>query len=300
MNIPFKPDHDTVALASYRALAWAGRTLPLHTGRVLADAAGTAAFHLLPSVRAVVSENQAQVLGRDADDPLVRASTREAFRSYARYWFDSFHAARFTPEQLASMCEADEGKWVDEALEAGTGAILALPHAGNWDVPAPWARDVAGWPIVSVAEELNPPELFDLFVSNREAMGLEIIPLTGSTRAGKELGKAIADNKVVALVADRDIAGNGIEVTMFGRTRTMPAGPALLALSTGAPLLPTCIYETEEGGWKFVIEPPLTVEETGDRRTDVTALTRALASRFEAFIAACPSGWHMFQPGWPE
>jgi phosphatidylinositol dimannoside acyltransferase len=100
----------------------------------------------------------------------------------------------------------------------------------------------------------------------------------------------------VALVADRDLSGGGVEVEMFGRTRRMPAGPALLALSAGAPLISGPTYTTPDG-WVEVLTP-VSIEPTDRRKDDIIALTRALAAAFEHAIAAAPPDWHLFQPGW--
>ncbi|MEA2550540.1 MAG: phosphatidylinositol dimannoside acyltransferase, partial [Actinomycetota bacterium] len=142
-----------------------------------------------------------------------------------------------------------------------------------------------------------PERLFRLFEKHRRDLGMEILPLDTGSGTGRALGQALGDNKVVALVADRDLAGTGIEVVMFGATRRMPAGPAALALRSGAPLVPCGIY-AEPGGWLCVMRSPIQPVPTGDRRADVTALTQALATEFEALISAGPADWHMFQPGW--
>jgi len=99
------------------------------------------------------------------------------------------------------------------------------------------------------------------------------------------------------LVCDRDLKNRGVEVTMFGEKRRMPAGPALLSLATGSPLLPCATYDAEDG-WSVLIGRPLEVERTGDRRKDVIALTQRLAEEFERAVAAAPTQWHMFQPAW--
>jgi KDO2-lipid IV(A) lauroyltransferase len=90
-----------------------------------------------------------------------------------------------------------------------------------------------------------------------------------------------------------------VEVEMFGRIRRIPAGPALLSLSTGAPVMVTPVYTTPQG-WRIVFGAPLAFDTTGDRRRDVTALSRLIAAAFERAIAAAPQDWHMFQPGWPS
>jgi KDO2-lipid IV(A) lauroyltransferase len=166
---------------------------------------------------------------------------------------------------------------------------------GNWDAAG---RGVGahGIKVVAVAEVLRPRRLFDLFVRNREAMGMQVVGHTGG-RVGQELQKALAAGSVVALVADRDLAGRGVEVEMFGAPRRLPAGPAMLALSTGAPLVSADVYQTPEG-WTIAFAPVPDVARTGDRRTDVTAITREVARAFERGISAAPEDWHLFQPAW--
>jgi KDO2-lipid IV(A) lauroyltransferase len=128
---------------------------------------------------------------------------------------------------------------------------------------------------------------------------MRIIGLEAGSGVGRQLGRMLQEeNAAVALVADRDLSGSGLEVEMFGRTRRIPLGPAALALRTGAPLLPAGLY-TLPGGWGVVICPPIEYEPVGDRRADVEALTRALAREFETRISAAPADWHLFEPGWP-
>ena len=284
-----------VALYVYRTVAWLGRTLPEHTGRLLFSWFGLLAHTVAPGVRATVAANQAQVLGRPVDDPLVRTSTRDAFVSYARYWFDSFHAVRIPFDELLERFECVGIENMQDALAAGTGVIMALPHIGNWDVAARWL-DALGIDPVAVAEQLEPPELFDLFVRHREALGMQVLGLS-SEGVGQKLQQAIASNRLIALVADRDLTGRGVEVEMFGRTRRLPAGPALLSLATGSPLVVAPVYQTEVG-WRCVMYPPCTIEPSGNRRADVVALTEQMAAGFERAIAAAPSDWHVFQPAW--
>jgi lauroyl/myristoyl acyltransferase len=286
---------ETLAFQTYRFLAWLAFTLPEPRGRRLFSRTGRLAYRALPGVRATVMANQAQVVGRDVDDPLVEAATLEAFQSYGRFWFDAFHAARWSDEEVLRRFRADGGEEIDRALEAGSGAIIALPHMGNWDVAGRWlkARDQA--PVV-VAERLKPDRLFELFVEHRERLGMDVVG-TDDAGVGRQVSAALKANRVVCLVADRDLGRGGVPVEMFGRHRRLPAGPALLSLSTGAPLLTASIRE-EDGGFRCVILPPPEVSLTGERRKDVVALTNALAAVFERAIAASPTDWHMFQPGW--
>ena len=285
---------ETTTYLLYRFMSWLGPILPVRSGRTAYERAGRLFFRLAPGPRGVVAANQAQVLGRPADDPLVQASTREAFALYARYWFDTFNVLGWDDERVAAAFRFEGIEHVEKGLADGKGVVIALPHTGNWVVGGR-AMAIRVAPVVSVAEHLKPERLFALFLEHRRQMQMDIIDLA-SEHVGRQLTQRLEENRIVALVADRDLSGGGVEVEMFGRTRRMPAGPALIALSAGAPLLSGPTFTTRDG-WVEVISE-VSIEPTGRRKDDVVALTRALAASFEKAIASAPSDWHLFQPGW--
>jgi lauroyl/myristoyl acyltransferase len=287
---------DRAFVLAYQIIERIAKPMPEKTGRAIATRAGRLAYRLSSNVRAVVAANQAQVLGRPVDDPLVIASTREAFELYARYFVDSFHQPVLSDEEILSRVECDTAYRLREGLAGGKGVVCALPHLGNWDAAGRWMRAL-GIPVLAVAEELKPRRLFELFAEHRLAIGMDTISLSANN-LGSRLAAALRQNRLIALVADRDFSGRGVDVEMFGRTRRIPAGPALLSLSTGAPLIVTPTYTTPDG-WRIYIGEPLSIEPTGDRRKDVRALTTLMARTFEEAIAQAPSDWHLFQPGWP-
>jgi phosphatidylinositol dimannoside acyltransferase len=272
--------------------------LPERAGRHLFDFGGRVAHRSLPGVRATVAGNQARVLGLEPDAPLVAEATREAFQLYTRYWFDTFRVRALSTDEVDRRTEVDGIEGIDRALEGGRGCITVLPHMGNWDVAGRWLAD-HGYPIASVAEDLRPRRLAHLFLKHREALGMTIIPLTKDGGVGRRLSGLLQKNWIVALVADRDLTGRGVEVEMFGAPRVLPVGPALLALSSGAPLLVCPVWTTRQG-WRIRIGAPLEVERSADLRADLAALTRLMGREFERAIAARPVDWHMFQPAWPE
>lgn len=236
--------------------------------------------------------NLARVLGvpaAEVPDTLMQAS----MRSYARYWREAFRLPSMDLVKTgAALDELIEGqKHLDAAKEAGRGAILALPHSGNWDMAGVWCAQHWGG-LSTVAERLKPESLYQRFVDYREGLGFEIFPLSGGEHPPfVELSARLRDNGIVCLLGERDLAKKGVPVTFFGEPTRMPAGPAKLAIDTGAPLLPVHCWFTE-GGWGFRIDPPI------DTTMGVGAATQALADRFEINIAAHPEDWHMLQPLW--
>ncbi|MBF6190816.1 phosphatidylinositol mannoside acyltransferase [Nocardia implantans] len=236
--------------------------------------------------------NLSRVLGTTPDEvpqPLILAS----LRSYARYWREAFRLPTMDPIRLADIIESSATglEHIHHAVERGTGAVLALPHSGNWDLAGVWVVQRVGSPTV-VAERLAPESLFRRFVRFRERLGFEIIPLTGSaTPPFPQLTARIRQGRIVGLLGERDLSGRGVPVTFFGEEARLPAGPARLAIDTGAPLLPVHCWFSP-GGWGFRVDPPL------DTSGGVRATTQALADRFAAGIAAHPADWHMLQPLW--
>lgn len=287
---------ETVAYWAYRGAGSFARGLPEWLGRRVFAACGRLAYRRLDGVRAVVAANQARVLGLDVDDERVRMSTREAFDLYARYWYDTFRLHALSPEEVNARTEMVDVHNIDRALERGAGCIAVLPHMGNWDLAGRWFA-LNGYPLAAVAEELKPARLSELFLRHRQELGIRIIPLTKNGHVGQQLKQLLSENWVVALVADRDLTGRGVPVEMFGAVRSVPAGPALLSLTSGAPIV-VCPVSTLPEGWRIRIGPPLEYEPTGVTRTDVAELSRMMAAEFERAIAARPADWHLFQPGW--
>jgi len=287
---------ERLAYHGYATVAWLGRTLPPHTGRALFRLFGTLAFYLASRQRAVVAANQARVLGRPSDDPLVVANTRAAFRSYGRYWYDTFSLTSMSHDAMLAAIDWDGVEHILEPISRGQGVLLVMPHLGNWDA---CSRNmyVRGVPMATVAERLRPERLYQLFVREREASEVQVIAL-GSAGIGKTLAAAIDDGKLLGLLADRDLTGGGIPVQLFGATLRMPAGPAMLALSTDAATVIMGSYETPTG-WRAIVRPLAMPELTGDRRADARAITQNIADAFEPLIAASPADWHVFQPAWP-
>ncbi|CAM3171125.1 phosphatidylinositol mannoside acyltransferase [Prescottella defluvii] len=236
--------------------------------------------------------NLARVLGvppEQVPDELIR----DSLRSYARYWREAFRLPSMdlvaTAAAIDSSVEGQEH--LERAMTEGRGAVLALPHSGNWDMAGVWCAQNWGG-LSTVAERLKPESLYQRFVDYREGLGFEIFPLSGGeTPPFGELAARLHDNKIVCLLGERDLAARGVPVTFFGEPTRMPAGPAKLAIETGAALLPVHCWFTD-GGWGFSVDPPIDVSG------GLAAATQALASRFEVNIAAHPADWHMLQPLW--
>lgn len=236
-----------------------------------------------------------RVLG-DEGDPDEAA--REMMKSYGRYYAEALWAReRRTAGMLASTRVEGLDKIVD-AWKAGNGMILALPHMGNWEAAAPIANNL-GIQVVAVAEVLPNRRITDWFTAMRSEFGIEIVLATGRVEVMRRLEQAIADNKAVALLSDRDLKGKGVGVDFFGENTTMPPGPATLAVRTGAPLFPVGCYFVDDG-YHVVVHDPVPIPEEGSRTERVAAVTQRLAGKLEMVIRQAPEQWHLVVPNWPS
>lgn len=229
----------------------------------------------------------------DADGKRLRALSRAGMRSYLRYWLETFRLPSYDRDRVLDGLDVESVQTLTDTLASGRGALLALPHMGNWDHAGAWLA-LRGIPFTTVAERLRPERLYEAFVAYRESLGMEVLPLTGSGSVAGTLARRLRGGGVVCLVADRDILGSGTEVKFFGESASMAAGPAALALQTGAALLPVTVWFTEEG-WGARVHDEVPVPEEGDRASKIAAMTQRMADAFAEGIAAHPEDWHMLQ-----
>lgn len=242
----------------------------------------------------------------DADHRALRRLGRGGMRTYLRYYAEAFTLGRLSPEQVDARVRAVGDDVVRALTGSGRSAVLALGHQGNWDLAGAWAtRHVA--PVTTVAERLEPPEVFEEFVRLREGFGLTIIPLDAGREVFRDLVRATRDGgRLVPLLADRDLTARGVEVDLFGERARVAAGPAALAAATGAPLVPTLIrHERLRGArrraagsrWGIVLTfgPEIAVPDGMSRADQVLHLTQAWVDVMAADIAEHPTHWHMLQ-----
>jgi phosphatidylinositol dimannoside acyltransferase len=285
------PLGSTITDWAYAAGWMTVRAMPEFAARTAFDAGALVAARNGGPVQ--LRKNLARVIGvppAEVPDALMRAS----LASYARYWREAFRLPSMDHRALGR--QLDDFVWgqehLDAALAEGRGAVVALPHSGNWDMAGVWMTQSHGT-LTTVAERLKPESLHRRFIGYRESLGFEVLPHSGGQRPPFEvLSERLRDNKVVCLMAERDLTRTGVQVDFFGEPTRMPAGPAKLAIETGAALLPIhCWFEGD--GWRSDIYPALDCASG-----DVAVITQALADRFAANIAAHPADWHMLQPQW--
>ncbi|GAA3762668.1 phosphatidylinositol mannoside acyltransferase [Plantactinospora mayteni] len=282
-------------LAGWRVV----RALPRPAAAALFRAAADQAYRRRGPGTLRLAGNLRRVVGPELPEPALEELVRRGMRSYARYWLDVFRLPSRSREQLRDDFQLGGAELLAADMAAGRGAVVALPHSGNWDAAGAWVA-ANGWPIATVMERLKPEGVFTRFLEFRRRLGMEILPAQGGARAPFEvLVERVAAGYLVPLLADRDLSARGVEVSFFGGRTRMPAGPALLAIRTGAPLYVAALWY-DPAGPRGRLTGPLEVPDpdAGPLDQRVRALTQRIADHLAEGIAQRPEDWHMLQRVW--
>lgn len=290
---------DRVTLFAFES-AWRllPRLAPARVDRLFTVLSDLAWLRHGPSVRQLEA-NLARVTGQPHDSDAMRRLSRTSMRSYGAYWAALFGLSGLSDADIARRVQVHGLHNLDGAMAAGRGVVIAAAHAGNWDLAGAWlGGHCAG--LTTVAERLRPEELFQLFIEQRARYGVEILPHRGGPRPPLEvLTERLQAGGVIALVCDRDLSRRGVEVQFFGATARMAAGPATLALRTGAALLVAGMW-VEGDVLHLRFHPPLAPAVDADEASAIARTSQMVADIFEADIAAHPTDWHMLQRVWVE
>ena len=220
----------------------------------MATGAGLAISSLWRTKRPLLRANLRRVLGPGVDDERLERLVTASFVSYARYWVESARVGALRSDQVESSFTIEGFERFRLEMAKGRGVVIVLPHVGSWETGGRWLAQ-QGYPMTTVGELLEPPELFEWFVSQRAALGLTVLAPGPDTTV--KLLDTLRSGRVVGLLADRDLAGNGDRGGFFGEKTTLPGGPALIALRSGAPLMTCAIYQRPEGRYHAILQPPL-------------------------------------------
>jgi KDO2-lipid IV(A) lauroyltransferase len=262
----------------------------------IAALAGRVCYYLMPRTRRIALQNYAQVLGGRPDEARVKRVARHAFGNYAKMVTDFILMPNLSAPDIRRMIQPQGVEHLDQALAAGRGAILIMPHLGSWDLAAASAS-VHGYVINAVTETLRLTQLNRLIVRARERIGMRVVPV--EPNPVRRLLGALHRNEPVALICDLN-KGNpgGVSVNFFNRRTLLPGGPVALALKTGAPIIPVWARRLPNNRYVVQVEPALKLRTSDNPGLDLTTNIEAVARFFERAIRTAPDQWYVFMPVW--
>ena len=283
---------------AYKAAAIAAQRTPTSLSAHAVRWGGAVASLFAGDRKLIAERNLRRATGHHIDDVEMRKAIARTFSAYGRYYLDSFRLPKLDAGTIDEGFEYIGFEHIQESIDRGIGPLLILPHLGGWEWAAFWLSMIHDFKVTAIVEPLEPPELFEWFVSFRESLGMDVVPV--GPQAGPAILEAVREGNVVCLLSDRVVSGAAaVPVEFFGERTMLPAGPATIALRTGAPLIPVAVYF--KGDRHFAeCRTPVPAEREGRFRDDVQRITQDLARELEILIRAAPEQWHVLQPGWPS
>lgn len=245
--------------------------------------------------RRAVKENLSVIFPEKSSREIRRLRIRMV-RNFAKYLVDFFRFEKLDKEYIAKHIKIENAHYFNRALSRGKGVIVLTAHLGNWELGGV-VLSLLGYPLWAVALPHKYKLVDNFFNFQRQRKGLNVIPLGKAVRLSLNLLK---ENKMVALVGDRDFTEKGVILDFFGKPTLLPAGPAALAIRTGAAIVPGFMLRNKNGGFTLRIEKPLEIPVSTDKRKDLLQIIIRYKVIFEDYIRKYPDQWYMFRRFWVE
>jgi lauroyl/myristoyl acyltransferase len=261
----------------------------------LARAGGEATFRLHPGLRRQALENYAGILHQPVGSAEVRQVARQALAGYTKLLADFLALSRLSRDDVMRMVDWRGWENIQAALAQGRGVIVVTPHFGNWDMAAA-AAAARGLTVSAVTDHFGDDDLNRRVTAARERFGVKVVPLT--VAAGRAVLAALRRNEIVALVCDLAKDGRNVPVMVCGQQAMVPAGPAVLALRSAAPVVPIMCRRLPDNRYLLEVQPEIDFHRSGDQESDTRLLAQAIMDRFEPELLRHPEQWYLFSPMW--
>ena len=284
-------DRDVVVARLFRFSVRLTKVLPYDFGIKLSRSLGLGAYLIAKGSRATLEKNLSKVVG---DDPrTLSKAVRNAFASYAMYYFSTFKFASMDADDVTRLGTISGKDRMYDALSRGKGAIVISPHIGNWDYGAAFFKTnkIAA---TAVVEHLSSEPIYQFFNDLRDHFGANTI--AHDDNPFPKMVAALERNELLVIIADRSLEAATVDVDFFETKVKFPLGAAFLALRTGAPLLPMNVISLPNGRFHIDVGPLLNLESRGSFKRDAQVLSQRIAHYFEDVIRRSPSQWHVFSP----
>ena len=284
---------EKVVVTAYRAGSWMLGRLPFGPTVRVGGWISDFVYRAWPEKRRYVRANAARILDLPDDDRRVDALGRAVFRNQVRWVIEGMHLVRMTNAEHVALFTGDGPDRLHEAWLASSSVILAGLHIGNGEVAAA-ALAGRGWPVHYLADDTAYDELFERFVAQRRAWGIEVI----RWRNLRDVYRVLRDGKILGLLVDWGYRPDGQPVRFLGSWTTMPSGPAVLAARTGATIVPFWTIRRPEGTFVGDIGTPILVSSADP--AEIARATQAIADALEVPVRQAPEQWCVFKPMWPD
>ncbi len=280
-------------LVAYRL----SRFIPARLGYWLCSLIGGIVYYFVPEVRRAVRDNMKHVLPNSTEHQR-RVICRKVIRNVYKNYYDLVRLPHLKPEQVEKMVPQIEGaEHLETALTAGKGVIILSGHVGNFSLVAQLMA-VRGYKVAVVAEDIEPPQMYNFINRLRGHFGLRLIKM-GSAQV-RTIYRHLRDGGGLALAADRDVGDTGLPVQFFDTVTDLPEGPVVLSMRLRVPIVPCFTWRLPNNTSRAIACPPIELQSTGEYEVDLQANMRKVAMLLKEMILHAPDQWVVLQRIWDK
>ncbi|MBI3742230.1 MAG: hypothetical protein HY257_10825 [Chloroflexi bacterium] len=259
---------------------------------------GTGYYYLVPHRRRIARNNFSHVLKKSPRDLEVHRVARESFRNYARLLRDVMIFPGMAFSEIEQRVTILSPEHFSAATARGKGAIIVSAHFGNMDLPGAVIA-TRFKPVTLVSETLKPPPLMDYIVRMRAQHRVQMYEYD---RAPRQMLSALRRNEFVGMLMDLGVTHHfdmtTVEIDFFGTPTRFTAGPAQVALLTGAAIIVGAAFVAPDAHIQVATVEPFVSAPTGNRKRDYETITQEVGKRLEFLIRQKPEQWYIFRPMW--
>jgi len=221
--------------------------------------------------------------------------SKEMFRNFARYLVDFFYVpGKLNDAYIKENVTIKNLHYLPEVLRQGKGAIILTAHIGNWELGG-FIISRLGYPMIAVALPHKERSINNLFNEQRQSQGITIVPNNVGIRG---CVKGLKENRIIALLGDRDFNATGEMMDFLGKKARIPKGPAAFSLKTGAPIIPAFLTRDINNKFMLVFEEPIFPADDSEDSRALKIMMKQYIAIIEKTIRQFPTQWYMFQRFW--
>ena len=281
--------------ATYRGVA----VLPRAVSYAIGHAGTWLAWRLMRETRRAIADNIRAIFPDESERSLERRA-REMLGAYARDVIDFIRALSASgPERQALFdYRSEDARLFVDLLAKGRGIIIVSGHYGNWEVGGVFLRRIVNLPLTIIARTEPNPEVNRLRREIRDLLGVDTIEVRQSLDTALQIRRRLADNHVLAILMDRHLGRDRVEVRFLGRPAWFLKTAPLMGFMTGAPLVPCFIERMAPGRFRVRPGTPIAVARDRPREEAIAIAAQDFADQLSTRVRAHPEFWYQFYRYW--
>ncbi len=282
--------------AALRAVATFFNVLPYQTAIAAGRGMAWVLFHLIRFRRAETYRRIREVLGSEIPEARIREIAWISLRNMILNTVEMMRAPAIDREWIEEHIPgfAAQVQELQPIIEKYGGAVIAVPHTGNWDL-AGWACHQYGIRMFSIAAKQKNP-LVNRWINRQRESGMTILERGGGTL--KQIIRLLRQGSVLAILPDVRVYTPDLELDFLGGKANLGRGMAQFAITAGVPIIPAafsrigCCTHTSRRFEIILPDPALSKAE------NIVQMTAKVIALVDQLIREAPEQWFWYNKRW--